>query len=64
MTDRQRMVVQRKVIMAEGGPNILENEGDSCAKKNDSDDESDAGSEGSFQPESEDEELVGTIVIK
>jgi Chromo (CHRromatin Organisation MOdifier) domain len=64
ITDRQRMVVQRKARVVEAEPEIVENEVNASAKKDDSDDESEAGSEGSFQPDSDDEELVGTINVK
>lgn len=64
MTDRQRMVVQRKARLAEEGPDLLEKGKNASAEKKNSEDESEAGSEGSFQPESDDEELVGTIDLK
>jgi hypothetical protein len=63
-TDRQRMVVLRKthVIMEE--PDHSNAEADGNKKAEGSDDESSAGSEGSFQPDSDDEELVGTVTTK
>lgn len=64
ITDRQRMVVLRKTRVVEEEPDLPENEVDASKKKDNSDDESEAGSEGSFEPDSEDEELVGTIAVK
>lgn len=60
VTDRQRMVVHRNTIETKQEPELPENESE-IREKNDSDEESEAGSEGSFQPDSDDEELVDTI---
>lgn len=58
MTDRQRVLVQRKTRLIDDRALSAESK-----IKVDDDDESEAGSEGSFEPDSEDEELVGTVEI-
>jgi SNF2-related domain/Chromo (CHRromatin Organisation MOdifier) domain len=60
ITDRQRVLVLRKVREVEDDLVSPDEE----VKKIDTDDESEAGSEGSFEPDSEDEELVGTVDVK
>jgi SNF2-related domain/Chromo (CHRromatin Organisation MOdifier) domain len=57
MTDRQRVLVHRKIKEIEED---LEATGEQV-KKVDSDEESEAGSEGSFEPDTDDDELVGTV---
>ena len=58
MTDRQRVLVQRKTRQVDD--HVLSSE----LKNKMDDDESEAGSEGSFEPDSEDEELVGTVGVR
>jgi hypothetical protein len=58
MTDRQRVIVQRKLR------DVDDRQLDTPIKNDDDDDESEAGSEGSFEPDSEDEELVGTVGVR
>jgi hypothetical protein len=60
ITDRQRVLVLRKVRETQDELVSPDEE----VKKLDTDDESEAGSEGSFEPDSDDEELVGTVDVK
>jgi hypothetical protein len=59
MSDRQRVLVERKIRQVDD--RALSREPKS---KVDDDDESEAGSEGSFEPDSEDDELVGTVDVR
>lgn len=59
MTDRQRVLVQRKTRQVDDRAVSGQ-----TRSKMDDDDESEAGSEGSFEPDSEDEELVGTVGVR
>ena len=54
--DRQRMLVQRRAEVVGGDEKVVKDDDDESAEGENSDDGS-AGSEGSFEPESEDEEL-------
>lgn len=59
-SDRQRFLVQRKQELAgaQEEPHPQEDESDDSAAEDNSDDESDEGSEGEFQPDSDDDELM------
>ena len=58
-TDRERFLVQRKLQLAEAQEEVPEEEeSDGSAEEHDSDEDSVEGSEGEFQPDSEDDELL------
>ena len=59
MIDRQKVLVQRKTRQVDDSVLL-----DEPKDKNDDEDESEAGSEGSFEPDSEDDDLVGIVGVK
>jgi hypothetical protein len=63
-TDRQRMLVQRKLVEEETEEPVVGGQEPVSRGQDDSDEESADGSEGEFQPESDDEELVVTGTAK
>jgi superfamily II DNA or RNA helicase len=63
-TDRQRMLVRRKLVEDEVDDAAVNEREQVDRGQKDSDDESAAGSEGEFQPESDDEDLIVTGTAK
>jgi Chromo (CHRromatin Organisation MOdifier) domain len=61
--DRQRVIVSRRAGLLKVEKDTPADDDDESARKDASDDES-AGSGGSFQPDSDEEELPGTVVVQ